>query len=168
MTLKRVIGKAVADTKVIRGLPHVRAIYALPTEVEEDQLGCLRADLTTYNASAGKASYFWSWIDGTGNMKSVTYYISKGDSPDVTIVVPSSDPEQPFLTILPYAAEKACFVMKTAELQEQRLGGIISKVLSDDATVPRKPKEDDVMSVYEGLMEKLSGLKQQLFVDLAS
>ncbi|XP_050047607.2 uncharacterized protein [Dermacentor andersoni] len=47
-------------------------------------------------------------------------------------------------------------------------GSIISKVITDDATVRRNPLEDDVMCVDEDLMENLSSLKHQLFIGLVS
>ncbi|XP_037579996.2 uncharacterized protein LOC119462856 [Dermacentor silvarum] len=104
--------------EVIGGLPHVRAIYTFPAEEAGDQM-CMRANLTTFNPYAGKASYFWSWIDDTGNNKSLTIDISKGDSPDVVNDILSSDPEHPVLATIPFAVEKICFVLKTADLQGQ-------------------------------------------------
>lgn len=97
------------------------AIRAPSSTAGNDNLECLRADLTEYDPEAGTGTYIWYLHDIDGNEKTIQHNVSRGSSPDQVEVVTSADPSSPFIATVPYTDYKTCFILETKEFGGQCL-----------------------------------------------
>ncbi|XP_077539227.1 uncharacterized protein LOC144151929 [Haemaphysalis longicornis] len=105
--------------KMIGNFRKMTAIRAPSSTAGDDNLECLRADLTEYDPEAGTGTYIWYLQDIDGNDKTIQHNISRGSSPDRVQVVTSANPSAPFTAVVPYTDYKTCFILETKEFGGQ-------------------------------------------------
>lgn len=104
---------------MIGNFRNMTAILAPSSTAGDDNLECLRAELTEYDPQAGTGTYIWYLQTSDGGVKTIQHNVSKGSSPDVVQVVSSADPNTPFTATVPYSDYKTCFILETKELGGQ-------------------------------------------------